>query len=122
MFFDVFNDYFLGRISIFLGRISIFLGRISKWGRGGGNFGILVKYTPLNTIQQHNLARKQRIWNLNSRSLQHNIYIVYVAVYFRAIFMYTPIFLCFQVLKGPKNAKISAADFWKVGKVNFWPL
>ena len=48
--------------------------------------------------------------------------LVYVAVYFRAIFMYTPIFLCFQVLKGPKNAKISAADFWKVGKVNFWPL
>ena len=36
MFFDVFNDYFLGRISIFLGRISNFLGRISKWGRGGG--------------------------------------------------------------------------------------
>ena len=48
MFFDVFNDYFLGRISNFLGRISNFLGRISKWGRGGGeNFGILVKYTPL---------------------------------------------------------------------------
>ena len=42
--------------------------------------------------------------------------------HFRAIFMYTPIFLCFQVLKGPKNAKISGADFWKVGKVNFWPL
>ena len=37
MFFDVFNDDFLGRISIFLGRISKFLGRISKWGRGGGN-------------------------------------------------------------------------------------
>ena len=40
MFFDVFNDDFLGRISIFLGRIS-------KWGKGGGNFGFLVKYTPL---------------------------------------------------------------------------
>ena len=41
---------------------------------------------------------------------------------FRAIFMYTPIFLCFQELKGPKNTKISAYNFWKVGKVNFWPL
>ena len=30
---------------------------------------------------------------------------------FRAIFMYTPIFLCFQKLKGPKNAKISDAIF-----------
>ena len=50
MFFDVFNDYFLGRISIFLGRISNFLGRISKWGRGGGNFGFLVKYTPLQKL------------------------------------------------------------------------
>ena len=47
MFFDVFNDYFLGRISIFLGRISNFLGRISKWGRGGGKFWNFGKiYTP----------------------------------------------------------------------------
>ena len=38
MFFDVFNDYFLGRISIFLGRIS-------KWGRGGGEIFSKI-YTP----------------------------------------------------------------------------
>ena len=54
MFFDVFNDYFLGRISIFLGRISIFLGRISKWGRGGGYFGISGKiYTPVRCRRYH---------------------------------------------------------------------
>ena len=40
MFFDVFNDYFLGRISNFLGRIS-------KWGRGGEIFWNISKiYTP----------------------------------------------------------------------------
>ena len=45
MFFDVFNDYFLGRISIFLGRIS-------KWGRGGGNIlEYQVKYTPLYAVE-----------------------------------------------------------------------
>ena len=42
--------------------------------------------------------------------------IVYFTVYFHAIFMYTPMFLCFQELKGPNVAKTLAA------KVNFWPL
>ena len=44
MFFDVFNDYFLGRISNFLGRIS-------KWGRGGDILEYQVKYTPLYAVE-----------------------------------------------------------------------
>ena len=72
--------------------------------------------------KQHTDFLKEKKQKLKDLRYQWETTTVYVAVYFRAIFMYTPIFLCFQELKGPKNTKISAYNFWKVSKVNFWPL